>query len=583
MIIKNEEKFLPGCLKSVKEYVDEIIIVDTGSTDRSIEIARQYGSKVFEHPWENDFSLHRNQALSYAHGEWIFQIDADERLAPNCGPKLREQLKNASSDVSHFWCFIHNIQNGKLSSEFSTIRIFRNSIGIKYKNIIHEEPIVTQGRGEMIDLTILHIGYDLSENDMIQKYHRNASLLKEMLYERPEDPFSLYHLSIISFQYDPHQCIKYAKMLIEILKKLKEVPLFYMNTYYTLAGAHMNFGELDEAEAVCHQAIKILPGYVDAYWILTDVAFRRQDFIRTLVHGSNYLERLSYYLEHRQHFQGIVLYSIEQSQKIQLVMLISNLFLGRRKAARHVLDSLLSQTITAGEVADAVFRMISQIKISWNTLQEILNLFLEVIPHEQLIHKRMELICNNITDSSTEDSHKLLEDFLKKIRSYPKLWPEIAINFYRQDRSDLLETLVEAWPTNDLLSNCLYIKHYVQNEEIELATDKINSMLLELGQITNGRQNGISELHRLIGTLKKVVEEVKGEDLAASLLNESSFLTRPCRETILPLFDSLVSLKALFHIKKYLKWGLGLNLIEQNDVTILQESIKQIFPEYPRA
>jgi len=581
MIVKNEENMIQDCLASVVPFVDELVIVDTGSTDRTVSMAHQYGAAVYHHPWKNDFSLHRNQALSYAQGEWIFQLDADERLASSCGPKLREQLKNAPSDVSHFWCLIHNIQNKEIGSEFSTIRLFRNGIGFKYHNSVHEEPKVPQGRGEMIDLTLLHIGYDLPENEMIKKYHRNSCLLKERLDQHPEDPFSLYHLSIALFKYDPRQCITYAVMLMEILKNLKEVPLFYINTYYTLAGAYMNLGELDEAEAVCDQAIKILPGYVDAYWILTDIAFRRQDFPRALSCGSIYIERLSFYREHSQDFQGMVLYSIEQSQKIQMVMLISNLFLGRRKAAGQVLESLLSQTITIGDIVDSVFKMISRIKLPGNILKEIIDFFMALMPHERLIHEKLDLICHSIIDSDTKDSHTLLMGYLEIIKRYPQLWPEIAINFYRQDRSDLLETLAEAWPVNDLLPNCLRIKHYVENGKPELAANKINSALEELGYTTNKRRDSISELPRLIGRLKKAIE-LNGEDLAASLLNEASFLAIPCRETLLPLFDGLVCLKALFHVKKYLKWGLGLKLIEGNDVAILQASIRQIFPEHSK-
>jgi glycosyltransferase involved in cell wall biosynthesis len=82
MIVKNEEACLERCLKSVCDHVDEIIIVDTGSTDGTVEIAKSYGARIYHHPWENDFSKHRNQSLSYATGGWIFQLDADEELFP---------------------------------------------------------------------------------------------------------------------------------------------------------------------------------------------------------------------------------------------------------------------------------------------------------------------------------------------------------------------------------------------------------------------------------------------------------------------------------------------------------------------
>ena len=80
MIVKNEEKFLAQCLNSIKDAVDEIIIVDTGSTDKTVEIAQSFGAKVYHHPWRNSFSEARNHSLSYATCDWILQIDADEAL-----------------------------------------------------------------------------------------------------------------------------------------------------------------------------------------------------------------------------------------------------------------------------------------------------------------------------------------------------------------------------------------------------------------------------------------------------------------------------------------------------------------------
>ncbi|MEJ2052223.1 MAG: glycosyltransferase family 2 protein, partial [Calditrichota bacterium] len=74
MMVKNEEEMLPNCLESIKDVVDELIVVDTGSTDKTIEIAESYGAKIYHHPWENDFSKHRNQSISYATGDWFLII-----------------------------------------------------------------------------------------------------------------------------------------------------------------------------------------------------------------------------------------------------------------------------------------------------------------------------------------------------------------------------------------------------------------------------------------------------------------------------------------------------------------------------
>ena len=82
LITKNEEKFLSDCLQSIREIADEIILVDTGSTDRTVEIAGAFGCRVIHHEWQNDFSLARNTGITAANGKWILCIDADERLSP---------------------------------------------------------------------------------------------------------------------------------------------------------------------------------------------------------------------------------------------------------------------------------------------------------------------------------------------------------------------------------------------------------------------------------------------------------------------------------------------------------------------
>src|SRR4051794_14008871 len=82
MIVRDEEGVLDACLASIKDVVDEIVIADTGSIDRSLEIGRAYGARVIEQPWQGDFSAARNAALAAASGDCILYIDADERLAP---------------------------------------------------------------------------------------------------------------------------------------------------------------------------------------------------------------------------------------------------------------------------------------------------------------------------------------------------------------------------------------------------------------------------------------------------------------------------------------------------------------------
>ena len=100
MITKDEEEFLPRCLTSVKELVHEIIIVDTGSADRTIDVAEAFGAKIYHHSWEDDFSKHRNQSISYAAGDWILVMDADEVIAK----KDLDRIRRVMDTVKIFFC-----------------------------------------------------------------------------------------------------------------------------------------------------------------------------------------------------------------------------------------------------------------------------------------------------------------------------------------------------------------------------------------------------------------------------------------------------------------------------------------------
>ena len=161
LMVKNEEAMLPRCLASIKNHVDEIIVVDTGSTDGTVEIAKSYGAKIYHHPWENDFSKHRNQSISYARGRWIFIIDADEE----CIVPLQQIMKNeiALADEKGIDALIMRVKNamseGKETICNDSIRLFRNNGMIRYEGIVHNNLSGFASAGASL-AHILHYGYD---------------------------------------------------------------------------------------------------------------------------------------------------------------------------------------------------------------------------------------------------------------------------------------------------------------------------------------------------------------------------------------------------------------------------------------
>lgn len=142
MIIKNEAENLSRCLDSVKGYVDEIILVDTGSTDDTIEIGLSYGAKIFPFQWVDDFSAARNHGLEKARGEWILVLDADEALDKHSGYSLRSTL--IESDADAYNCILRNVVS--INPRFTYheqvfqgwIRIFRNRPQYRFESAYHE-------------------------------------------------------------------------------------------------------------------------------------------------------------------------------------------------------------------------------------------------------------------------------------------------------------------------------------------------------------------------------------------------------------------------------------------------------------
>jgi tetratricopeptide (TPR) repeat protein len=196
LIVRDEEKFLAGCLSSITALVDEIVVVDTGSTDRTCDIAHDYSARVAPFPWKGDFAAARNYALDLARGAWILYIDADERVTAGdragLEPLLRE-TRNAACTV--------RFRPVSGFTRFREYRLFRNRPDLRFQGVIHEthvpalielcarESLVVAESAVAID----HLGYD---GDISHKHHRNLPLLRARLATDPNHVYSWCHLGV---------------------------------------------------------------------------------------------------------------------------------------------------------------------------------------------------------------------------------------------------------------------------------------------------------------------------------------------------------------------------------------------------
>ena len=200
MIVRDEEKMLPRCLKSVQSIADELIVVDTGSKDNTISIAKDFGAKVFHFKWRDDFAAARNESLKYATGDWILQIDADEELLSNSIAHLKDRMSRSA-----VLYYVIRCDNGPRcrGPRFSRLgRLFRRHPKLRYHRPYHEgidcsvqNLIIAEPRWKMQyepSIIIRHYGYEQSK--VPKKRERGLLIMKSYLKENPNDAYILSRL-----------------------------------------------------------------------------------------------------------------------------------------------------------------------------------------------------------------------------------------------------------------------------------------------------------------------------------------------------------------------------------------------------
>ena len=201
LIVKNEEKFIGQCLKSVRELASQIVVVDTGSTDRTVEIAKEFGAEVHTFAWCDDFSAARNAALEHATGDWVLMLDADEELSA----EGREKLKSAMNNPAVMAWRLPIVDGGREADGCSYVpRLYRNAPGLFYIGRVHEQVFssIEVRRAEwglenrIGDATLIHHGYTVELTRDRKKVERNLQLLERAIQELPDEPHLLMNLGL---------------------------------------------------------------------------------------------------------------------------------------------------------------------------------------------------------------------------------------------------------------------------------------------------------------------------------------------------------------------------------------------------
>jgi glycosyltransferase involved in cell wall biosynthesis len=207
MIVKNEETTLPKCLGSVNNFVDEIVVLDTGSTDKTPQVAQQFGAKVHYFTWNNNFSSARNEALKYVSGDWILVLDADETLTDEIIPLL----KSVISKEEYLVINLVRQEVGSTQSPYSLVsRLFRYHPNISFDRPYHAliddsvTAILTQEPhwqiGYLPGVAILHTGYQKAVINEQNKYAKAAAAMEEFFASHPNDAYVCSKLGALYMQ-----------------------------------------------------------------------------------------------------------------------------------------------------------------------------------------------------------------------------------------------------------------------------------------------------------------------------------------------------------------------------------------------
>ncbi len=290
MIVKNEEANLNSCLNSVRTLVDEIIVVDTGSTDMTTEIARSHGAVIHAFPWNNDFSSARNESLKYATGEWILVLDADEVLDMYDHVRIKQLIAEKDVDAYRLVqrtyqkeCTCADWQSLETETELARgnrgyitshlVRLFRNNKQVCFKGRLHEQvEIDLLSHNKVIvktDIPIHHYGNILDPDSLRKKQELYLRIGYDKLKDQPLDDNAFCELGIVYLE------LGKVKEAEEVLRRAYEISPKNIRAAFNFAVALYRLNRMKDASEIYERIIKMDPTHVGAYNNLSQILERQ--------------------------------------------------------------------------------------------------------------------------------------------------------------------------------------------------------------------------------------------------------------------------------------------------------------------
>ncbi len=303
MIVKNEEKNLVKCLSSLeeirKEISSELIVVDTGSSDKTVEIAKRYTDLVYQHEWNNNFADMRNISIGYATGEWILVFDADEMIDQPIGIletfKNRELLELNNTLLLQVRDFTKS-SDESMFFEYISAKFFKNDGEFHFEGSIHNQAMMKEPFYCVPETILKHYGYDCDDHNLIvRKVERTSTMLIKELENSPEDVYYLFQLAStyrMGKQYElAYPYIEKAFKLVE-KEGFKEIYL-YVIKQYILALKDLALDK--KVELLRETLIEYINEDLDLSFYFADTMYKLKYYNLAVEHYKRYLCLLEVY------------------------------------------------------------------------------------------------------------------------------------------------------------------------------------------------------------------------------------------------------------------------------------------------
>ncbi len=267
LIARDEEEYLARCLRSAGSLVDEIVMVDTGSVDKTKKIAAQFGANIIDHAWKEDFSDARNVGLEQARGEWILHLDADEELTSDAVEAIRKAVSDSQHDA--FLLTVLNLtgpnERDAIEQSFPSLRLFKHRPDRRFKGAFHEHIQINLTDGEeigVIEARIRHFGYLDHVIEKRQKRQRNTEMVQETGWGEEYDEFLQANEDFTHGRFEAA-----LEKYVNVMETVDQGSIYLSGITMRVVCCYQGLGKNEMASEWAEKGLRKWPDYTDLQYL----------------------------------------------------------------------------------------------------------------------------------------------------------------------------------------------------------------------------------------------------------------------------------------------------------------------------